>query len=242
MLKMIFEEKKKLGRPHPRIIIHNVIFSLNYKDIEEMLNFALEAGADAIQFVPMDPVKAKTETLLLSDQERKELLERLHIIEQRYDAKTFRYTLDDGRYIVLSDFDGFIRRTAKLDTLSGSYDEDVVDVFPCYVGWLFTRIMTTGNVVPCCKGHRMQMGNIYKNRFKDIWFSQVYNEFRNNDLNLSKQDAYFSRIGNDAVERTGCYNCDNLWQNIPMHNKILLLKDKNSNLSSFCSTVLKNLF
>lgn len=241
-LKLIFEQKKKLNRSHPRIIIHNVIFNLNYKDIEQMLRFALEIGADDIQFVPMDPVKEKTEVLLLNDLERKEFLDRLSVIRERYDAKTFRYISEDNRSVVLSDFDGFIQRIEKLDTTSGAYDEEAVEELPCYVGWLFARIMTTGNVVPCCKGHRMPLGNIYKDRFRDIWFSKNYNKFRYSCLNFPKSNPYFSKIGNDAITKTGCYNCDNLWQNIPAHNRINLLKSKNSHLLSFCSSLLRNLF
>lgn len=241
-LNLISEQKNKLNRPHPKIIIHNVIFNLNYKDLEQMLKFGLEISADSIQFVPMDPVREKTEILLLNNTERKELLGRLHVLRQRYDATSLRYNSEDGRSIVLPDFDGFINRIKRLDIASGVYDENIVEEIPCYVGWLFARIMTTGNVVPCCKGHRMPLGNIYKNRFRDIWFSEAYNEFRYNCLNLSKNHHYFSKIGNDASPETGCYNCDNLWQNIPMHNKITLLKSKNSHLLSFCSSLLKNLF
>jgi len=222
VLQFIFGRKRKMNRKQPRIIFHNVVFKSNYKDVEQMLKFALEVGADDIQFVPMDPVKEKTEVLLLDDKERKELLDRLYVVKERYDPKSFRYISQDGRTIVLSDFAGFIRRLEELDTTSGAYDEDMVEEIPCYVGWLFARIMTTGNVVPCCKGHRMPMGNIYKNRFKDIWLSDTYNNFRYNGLNLSKSHPYFSKIGNDAVARTGCYNCDNLWQNMPIHKKISL--------------------
>lgn len=239
MLKFIFKKKKELNRSCPRIIIHNVIFNLNHKDVEEMLEFALEVGVNDIQFVPVDTVKEKTEVLLPNEQERNELLDRLYIIRQRYDPRTFRYNSCDGRSVILAEFDGFIRRTEKIDTTTGVYDEEIVEEVPCYVGWLFARIMTTGNVVPCCKGHRMHMGNIYKNRFKDIWFSDTYNEFRNNGLNLSKEDPYFAKIGNDASSKTGCYNCDNLWQNMPMHSKIALLKKYN--LDTFTVPLLKNL-
>jgi MoaA/NifB/PqqE/SkfB family radical SAM enzyme len=240
MLNLIFEKKRTLSRANPRILIHDVIFSLNYRDVKQMVEFALETGADSIQFVPVDPVKGRTDTLLLGDSERKELLDSLLAIKSRYDEKSFRYISQDGRSLTLPDFDGFIRRTEKLDTRTGAYDEEVVEEFPCYVGWLFARIMTTGNVVPCCKGHRMVLGNIYKNSFREIWFSQDYNEFRHNCINLSKCHPYFSRIGNDAVTKTGCYNCDNLWQNIPTHKKVTLLK--NYHLHTFCSPLLQNLY
>jgi len=84
------------------------------------------------------------------------------------------------------------------------------------------------------------MGNIYEKRFKDIWFSERYNEFRYNGLNLAKSHPCFSKIGNDAATKTGCYNCDNLWQNIPMHKKLSLLKYKNSHLASLHGSLLKS--
>ncbi|MDD5155467.1 MAG: radical SAM protein [Candidatus Omnitrophica bacterium] len=242
VLKFISAKKKEHNWFHPRIIIHDVIFNRNYRDIEEMVKFALEVGASNIQFVPVDTVKDRTEELLLNDKERLELLEALQRIRKHYDPQSFDYTSEDARVVKLPDFDGFIRRIERQNLASGAYDEDVVEEIPCYVGWLFARIMTTGSVVPCCKGHRMSMGNIYKNSFKEIWLSDTYNEFRKKCLVLVKSDPYFSKIGNDAVAKTGCYNCDNLWQNIPMHKKITSLKSKNEQLVSFCSCVLKNIF
>jgi MoaA/NifB/PqqE/SkfB family radical SAM enzyme len=239
ILKFILRRKMELNRPNPRIVIHDVVFNLNCKDVEQMLEFALEVGADNVQFVPVDTVKEKTEVLLPNEQERKDLLDILYKIRQHYTPENFRYSYE-GRSIVLADFDEFIRRIKELNTKSGVYDEAIVEEIPCYVGWLFARIMATGNVVPCCKGHRMHMGNIYKNRFKEIWFSDTYNEFRNNGLNLAKEHPYFAKIGNDASSKTGCYNCDNLWQNIPMRNKLALLKKYN--LDDFCGSLLKNLF
>lgn len=242
VLKFISKEKKKMNRHHPRIIFHNVVFKQNYKDVEQMLNLALEVGANGIQFVPMDPVRGKTETLLLDDCERKELLGSLNIIRQRYDPESFQYISKDGDKLTLSEFNGFIRRLEKLNTESGAYDEEIVEEVPCYVGWLFARVMATGNVVPCCKGHRMFMGNVHKNRFKDIWFSEKYNKFRKNGLYLAKTNSYFSKIGNDAVAKTGCYNCDNLWQNIPMQNELNSLKNKHPKLVKSCTFLLKKLF
>jgi len=222
VLQFITGQKHARGLLTPRIIIHDVIFNLNYKDLGKMIEFALDVGADSIQIVPVDPVKDRTESLLLNDTQRKELLDNLDIIKQRYKSGTFCYTAEDKRSVTLSDFDNFMHRIERLNIVHGAYDEEVVVSVPCYVGWLFARIMATGDVVPCCKGHRMPMGNIYKNRFKDIWFSPTYDEFRNNGLQLSKNHPYFSRMGNSAQVKTGCYNCDNLWQNIPMHKRMTL--------------------
>jgi len=222
VMSFISGQKRARGLSTPRLIIHNVIFNLNYKDLGNMIGFAMDVGADSVQIVPVDPVKDRTDSLLLDNAQRKELLENLYILKKRYKSKNFLYTAEDKRSVVLSDFDNFIRRIERLNVVHGSYDEEVVDNVPCYVGWLFARIMATGNVVPCCKGHRMPLGNIHEKRFKDIWFSAAYDEFRHNGLKLSKEDPYFSKIGNNAQAKTGCYNCDNLWQNMPMHKRVIL--------------------
>ena len=219
-LKFISTEKNRLNIKRPRIVLHDVIMNLNYGDMWEMLQFGLDVGADDIQFVPIDPVKGKTESLLLNDSQRAELLQVAHKILTRYNRNNFEYLSEDGRSITLSDFEGFIRRIEKLDTKSGVYDELRVAMIPCYVGWLFARIMATGNVVPCCKGHRMTMGNVNEDSFKRIWNGKRYREFRNKAKNMDKSNPYFSLFGNDASTDTGCYNCDNLWQNEPMHRLI----------------------
>lgn len=241
ILKFISETKRVKNSPRPRVTFHNVIFNLNYENIREMLKFALDVGANDIQFVPVDTVKDRTEILLLNDAEREALLACLYGIRECYDSITCQYVSRDGGLIRLPDFNGFIRRIEKLNISTGVYDEEIVEEFPCYAGWLFARIMATGDVVPCCKGHRMRMGNIYKNRFKEIWLSGTYNEFRRNGLSLAKKHPYFSTIGNNADAKTGCYNCDNLWQNIPMHKRITTLK-KSPLLLKFSSSMLRALF
>jgi MoaA/NifB/PqqE/SkfB family radical SAM enzyme len=237
VLKFISKMKHIRNSLIPRVTFHNVIFNLNYKDIDEMIKFALRVRADDIQFVPVDTIKDGTESLLLGEPERKNLLEYLYEIKKNYNSTTFQYQASDGGSITLSDFDGFIRRVEKLNTLTGVYDREIVEEYPCYTGWLFARIMATGDIAPCCKGHRMKMGNIHENSFKDIWYSDTYNKFRYNGLHLDKSNPYFLKIGNSADPGTGCYNCDNLWQNIPMHKRITRLKS-NPLLSRLSSSAL----
>jgi len=239
-LELIAKIKKENNFFHPRVTFHNVIFNLNYKDIIQMIDFALQVNADAIQFVPVDTVREKTESLLLSDDQRKGLLNLLYEINNSFDIESSQYRSSRGN-VFLPDFSGFIKRVERLNVSTGVYDEQIIDKFPCYVGWLFARVMATGNVVPCCKGHRMSMGNVNEKRFKDIWFSEDYCKFRSNGLKLTKTDPYFSKIGNDAEAKTGCYNCDNLWQNIPMHKRITHL-EKQPFLSKFSASLLKSLF
>jgi len=115
-------------------------------------------------------------------------------------------------FLNLLGFGSFFRRISG-QTKENSYDVNIIDSMPCYVGWLYTRILTNGNVIPCCKAHLFPLGNLYKNSFKEVWFSKKYNEFRKKAKKLKKSDVYFKKIG--------CYKgCDNLGMNLEMHRRI----------------------
>ncbi len=232
MLRLLNSSKK--GKPWVKI--YNVISNLNYDTVEQMLNFAMDVKADAVQFVLHDPIPERTDCLLLNKEQKTFLLNKLSVFRAAYDAKYCRYSEPGtARSIVIIELDGLIRRLKTESLELGLYDEKVVKDIPCYAGWLFARILAKGDVVPCCKGHRMVMGNIYKDRFKTIWGSHKYREFRHNGKHLDKSHPYFQKIGNDASKRTGCYNCDNLWQNEPMHNLIMSLPIKKRSIFSLFS-------
>ena len=112
-------------------------------------------------------------------------------------------------YLSIFGFGSFIRRLSKKQ----NYDNLIIDSIPCYVGWIYTRIMTNGDVIPCCKAHLFPLGNLYKDSFKKIWICKRYNEFRKKAKNIKKSDPYFRDMG--------CYNvCDNLGMNFEMHKRI----------------------
>jgi len=125
------------------------------------------------------------------------------------------------KYLSILGFGSFLRRISN-ESPKESYDNDIIDSMPCYIGWIYARISTNGDVIPCCKAHLFPLGNLYKNSFNGIWFSEKYNEFRKKAKNIKKSDPYFKKIG--------CYKgCDNLGMNLEFHRKIkelhLLQKD-----------------
>lgn len=205
----------------PWVKIYNVISNLNFQRVKQMLDFGLDVKADDIQFTLLDPIPERTECLLLSPQQSRELSSSLSEIRENFDPQNLIFSEPvTGRRIMITDLGGVIRRNQDSQAATGIYDEKAVMSIPCYVGWLFARIIATGDVVPCCKGHRMNMGNIRQDRFRKIWHGRKYREFRYMGKNIDKAHPYFRKIGNDASHKTGCYNCDNLWQNEPMHKLI----------------------
>ncbi len=196
---------KEIKNEKPRVTFANVIMNSNFKDFEGMYKFGLDYGADAIYFTIADVFIGQTDKLLLNGNERRGLLEKALKIKQ----------MSQRDNIQLEFFDGFLRRISKSqnDFERGEYDKFDIDKIPCYVGWIFSRILADGSVVPCCRGVRKIMGNINRTAFKDIWFSSQYNEFRAKAKYLSKSDSYFKDIG--CIKE-----CDNLMHNEQMHRRL----------------------
>ena len=66
--------------------------------------------------------------------------------------------------------------------------------------------MAGGNVIPCCRGSKLPLGNINKTSFKKIWFDTQYNLFRKMAIHEKKSHPYFRGID--------CYSgCDNYTEN-----------------------------
>jgi MoaA/NifB/PqqE/SkfB family radical SAM enzyme len=205
----------------PRISIHNVLMNLNYNDVDAMMELSLDIGADENHFVLIDPVPGKTDQLLLNHEQRKALVERLIRIEDKLDRFRIYTEPSSGRSIRVANIDELIGKLSQPGIEEGIYDKKTIEKIPCYIGWMYTRVMADGKIAPCCKGHRLPMGNLYKQRFKEIWKAPKYTRFRHNGLTLEKSAPYFSAIGNKVTSQTGCYNCDNIMHNLVMHEKYL---------------------
>ena len=189
------------------VTLCNVICNLNCSELEEMFRFALEMKVDGVYFTLVDTLDG-TEILLLDKEQRREALRQAEKIQKIWQS------LDEEKRIKLDYFEGFVSRLQEQGSLVGNYDRERVNRIPCYVGWIFARILADGCVVPCCRGGRKPMGNINSQDFKDIWFSQRYNEFRMKAKYLTKTDSYFSDIG--------CLKmCDNLMHNEEINRRII---------------------
>ena len=188
------------------ITLCNVVCKLNYLELKEMFRFALDVVADGVYFTLIDAIDGLTDPLLLDEAQRQEALRQAESIRQDYQG------LPEEKRIKLEYFDGFISRLRAEGAIEGNYDRERVNKVPCYAGWNFARILADGTVCPCCRGVKKPMGNINIRKFKEIWFSQAYHEFRYKAYHLAKDDSYFSDIG--------CLKmCDNLMHNEEFHSR-----------------------
>jgi MoaA/NifB/PqqE/SkfB family radical SAM enzyme len=200
----------------PRVRVYNVISHLNYKELSRMADFALETGCESAEFTVVDTIPGRTESLLLDELQTRQLL--LMCDEMK---KNKRYYNAQGRCII-ENLDHFIRRASSRHSRDAEYDRGFLDTMPCYVGWLFARIIADGNVNSCLKAHRIPIGNLYTEDFDAIWNNARQREFRKCALRPQKDSALLRMIGNDPAKNVGCYkSCDDLGRNICMHQKLM---------------------
>jgi len=210
---------KKNSKPYVKI--YNVILNVNYGELERMVEFARGTGSDAVEFTVIDTIPDATDKLLLSGKERDAALEQCGKIRAR----------DNGVQVV--NLEHFMRRLSDLGSDCAQYDSSIIETMPCYIGWLFARIMPDGDVNSCLKSHRIPVGNLYESSFRQIWNSGRQRHFRRMTLQAKKSDPFFALIGNDPDCKIGCYKgCDDIGRNLHMHNLI-------SSLSPFERGLLK---
>ncbi|HEX67910.1 MAG TPA: radical SAM protein [bacterium] len=213
---LIYLNTHKRGKP--LVKLYNVIFNLNYRELEEMIEFARTTHSESVEFTVIDTIPGATDKLLLNASQQEELLRLCEKIKRRREEGW-------AREVVLFNFDQFYNRIAnKENVTSGLYDRWIIGKIPCYIGWVFTRILPDGNVNGCLKAHRIPLGNIFQNKFSEIWNSPSYQEFRYKALTFDKNDPFFSMIGNDPNCKVGCYkSCDDLQRNLKVHEELLSL-------------------
>lgn len=180
--------RRRKDRRSPELIIMNVISNLNYLEIEKMISLAIDLGAARVWFQLVDVQAEPLKRFLLTR-------EQLAWLENRLDeiASLYRGRIEDWQEEIL-DFNLLKRRALNNAAEKGLYQTDFIDDIPCYMGWVDTRILANGDVCPCCTGDRFHIDNIYKKRFKEIWDSSRYREFRRRAKTISKKDPYFSKI------------------------------------------------
>ncbi len=211
LLRMLNETKEFL----PRVRVYNVICNANYKEFFQMVDLCLETSSECVEFTVVDTIPGRTEVLLLNREQLFELIQMCETAKNRHE-----YYTKEGRFVI-ANFDHFLRRLKSEYYSDAEYDKGFLDTMPCYVGWLFARVLADGNVNSCLKSHRTPVGNVYEQDFSRIWNGVKQLDFRRSALKQKNESSIFSRVGNDPSKSIGCYkSCDDLGRNIAIHKKI----------------------
>lgn len=218
----------------PIIKLYNVIFNMNYYELEKMVEFALCTKSEMVEFTVIDTIPGKTDKLLLNDKERRYLLENCARLKEKYESSDLK------NRIKLCGFEEFMRRISNADAKTAEYDSNIVGTIPCYAGWTFVRILADGNVNSCLKSHRFPVGNILDQKFSKIWNGLLQRRFREKTIRFNEKDPFFSLIGNDPDSKMGCYkSCDNIGHNRYMHGRITSLSQFEKNVLTGIANIMK---
>ena len=205
--------KKEHSVNKPEIIIHNVVFSMNCYETRAMVDFADQMGACSIQFTALYAIPGATDALLLDENMKSEVLRQLDSIPRALQERNGLH----GPGSFLHELDVFRGRLEAQAASKGNYDVSALANLPCQIGWFYTIIRANGDVIPCCKGQDIPMGNIYENAFEDIWFSDTYRTFRRMSKSQPKTDPYFRPMK--------CLKmCDNIGMLQKIENKMARLR------------------
>lgn len=208
----------KKAAKKPYIKVYHVVSNINYDDIFEMVDFAIDTRSESLEFTVIDTIPGATDCLLLDREQASAVVRKCDILKSAMDGVRFKDRLE------VLNFDHFYRRISNSFAGMGQYDRGLLDGLPCYVGWTFARVLADGNVNSCLKSHRFPVGNIYSERFSKIWNSPGQKEFRRNALSPKEGNPFFKLIGNDPALDLGCYkSCDDIGRNLYMHGKMLPL-------------------
>ena len=214
-IKRMLELLNNIKHKNPVVKLYNVIFNMNYHDVEAMIELGLQTHSESVEFTVIDTIPEKTDKLLLNNMEAGALLEECKMLKEKYSSPHFK------NKIRLLGFEQFMRRISNSDARMAEYDSNIIETMPCYAGWAFVRILADGNVNPCLKSHRFPVGNILEQDFCKIWNGPRQRYFRENTISFKKDSRLFSLIGNDPDSSMGCYkSCDNIGHNMNMHEKI----------------------
>ncbi len=230
ILKLLNSRKHK----YPIIKLYNVIFNMNYYDIEAMIALAIQTNSETIEFAVIDTIPGKTDKLLLNDREIHILFENCKKLKENY------VTRNSENKLQLLGFEQFLRRISNINAKSAEYDSNIIGNMPCYAGWVFARILADGNVNSCLKSHRFPVGNILDQDFRTIWNGSLQKYFRQKTIRFERKDPFFSLIGNDPDSNMGCYkSCDNIGHNMDMHDKIASLNQMKKKLLKGIANIMK---
>ncbi len=189
---LLHSRRKRRGRP--RLTIVYVLTSQNYQELPEIFAWAHRTGIDYLSVKKM--ICDKLDPYL--NPKHRHLQGKIHdMLVSLSGTKLFKKV-----------------RSNVLDTYNAS--GEFFDNPPppaCYSGWYYSFITLKGNVTPCALiPDHLIAGNIFKQSYKDIWFSEKFMKIR-----LAGKYGLFGR------RYKACRQCLHHQFNLSMHNNIRLL-------------------
>ncbi|RKZ25134.1 hypothetical protein DRQ26_06420 [bacterium] len=189
-LSKINKIRERLGRPKVMIIF--MINKYNFMEVEDIINIGNRFGVDFMELRFIQPNNF-TDKITIS----KKAADRLRTTIKRIIKKNIiRFDSNINRISEIMDTPDFLEKKKILLEPFYYRIPESKKKFRCYMGWYKTFIDVHGNVYPCSGNEAFLLGNIYKNRFSDIWKSEEYKRFRmeSRSIDVRKKEFYRCRI------------------------------------------------
>ncbi|MDD5155466.1 MAG: radical SAM protein [Candidatus Omnitrophica bacterium] len=186
------------------IKLYAVISNVNHRALKSVVDLALKNGCRIVEFGIFDAIPGATDRFLLTGGQLGAL------------QKDFKDLLKHANTVRIANAGIFLRRISNPLACYGEYDTGQGRI-PCYAGWLFLRLRANGDFNSCLKSHRMPLGNIYRDKFHDIWNGFKQQEFRRKGCSSIRDWAYFGLMGNAHNDRGCRIMCDNILLNQNIH-------------------------
>ena len=196
-LKALAAEKPAAAGARPVVSVTAVLTRANAGEVAPLFERCLEAGANALTFIPLMELefegRAGNRELVLSAREFSRFQQELEALQDRAHGRNFFLGFGgDPRY------QGRLRH------------DDLYSRNPCYAGYAFSMIWPNGDVRPCCNCEEL-MGNLTRQSFAEIWYSERYQDYRDRLLRISA-------LG--PPPRCACAECGYLYENRTYHEAL----------------------
>jgi MoaA/NifB/PqqE/SkfB family radical SAM enzyme len=195
-LRDLSQRRRELGKNTPYIRVGFVISAINCFEIREMLEAAVEVGADEAVF-SHTTVHRATQDLKLDETAYARFSESL--------PAAMAYAKETGIRSNLATLAATLPPYMAKEGFAGA-----PPMVPCYAGWYSVMILGNGSVMGCCQCTRSLGKAGADQRFRDIWNSEGYQTFRQAARNLPTP--------NQALAGCECDNCSLRARNISVHN------------------------
>ena len=163
-------KRVRAGQQRPHLFIINVLSAFNCNAVAEMVKLAESLKADKIIFKPLILTSDLPESLSISINQIRPLINTLKKISFYANIPN---NIND--YVIALEKMYLGERADPTPKKS-----DIYASLLCYNPFGQSIINLRGNVLGCVYAKAYVLGNIYESSFPDIWFSRQYNEFRKN--------------------------------------------------------------
>jgi len=195
-LELLLAWREAARSRQPKLRLRFPLHRSNIGNLEQRVQLVLDSGCDAVEFGYFRDFGGKYESQCLLPDDLIRVREPLFMAKEKFDSAGIPHNIKE--FVAWLEFGP----NAWLSTA-------------CYVGWSHSSIRVDGTVTPC--GHcSLEMGNVARDSFAEIWNGSAYENFRKRSSSLRSLVTLRGKCD--------CVNCCNWKDNHRIHRVLRWLK------------------